>query len=218
MEKENKDLDENLEKDAASKEPEDEVEEKTKDGESEENSAESTDSDSTAENVSESEVSDKDKADKKKKRGFKKKDKKDEQIEELNDKYQRLFAEFQNFRSRSEKEKAAMFETGAKSIIEKILPIVDNFERGVAALSEEDLESPVGEGMNLIYKQLLHTLTDMGVTAIEAEGKEFDPDLHNAVMHEDNEELGENVVSQELQKGYKYRDTVIRHSMVKVAN
>lgn len=218
MEKENKDLDENLEKDAASKEPEDEVEEKTKGGESEENSAESTDSDSTAENVSESEVSDKDKADKKKKRGFKKKDKKDEQIEELNDKYQRLFAEFQNFRSRSEKEKAAMFETGAKSIIEKILPIVDNFERGVAALSEEDLESPVGEGMNLIYKQLLQTLTDMGVTAIEAEGKEFDPDLHNAVMHEDNEELGENVVSQELQKGYKYRDTVIRHSMVKVAN
>ena len=218
MEKENKDLDENLEKDAASKEPEDEVEEKTKGGESEENSAESTDSDSTAENVSESEVSDKDKADKKKKRGFKKKDKKDEQIEELNDKYQRLFAEFQNFRSRSEKEKAAMFETGAKSIIEKILPIVDNFDRGVAALSEEDLESPVGEGMNLIYKQLLQTLTDMGVTAIEAEGKEFDPDLHNAVMHEDNEELGENVVSQELQKGYKYRDTVIRHSMVKVAN
>lgn len=218
MEKENKDLDENLEKDAASKEPEDEVEEKEKGGESEENSAESTDSDSTAENVSESEVSDKDKADKKKKRGFKKKDKKDEQIEELNDKYQRLFAEFQNFRSRSEKEKAAMFETGAKSIIEKILPIVDNFERGVAALSEEDLESPVGEGMNLIYKQLLQTLTDMGVTAIEAEGKEFDPDLHNAVMHEDNEELGENVVSQELQKGYKYRDTVIRHSMVKVAN
>lgn len=218
MEKENKDLDENLEKDAASKESEDEVEEKTKGGESEENSAESTDLDSVAENVSESEVSDKDKADKKKKRGFKKKDKKDEQIEELNDKYQRLFAEFQNFRSRSEKEKAAMFETGAKSIIEKILPIVDNFERGVAALSEEDLESPVGEGMNLIYKQLLQTLTDMGVTAIEAEGKEFDPDLHNAVMHEDNEELGENVVSQELQKGYKYRDTVIRHSMVKVAN
>lgn len=218
MEKENKDLDENLEKDAASKELEDEVEEKAKGGESEENSAESTDSDSTAENVSESEVSDKDKADKKKKRGFKKKDKKDEQIEELNDKYQRLFAEFQNFRSRSEKEKAAMFETGAKSIIEKILPIVDNFERGVATLSEEDLESPVGEGMNLIYKQLLQTLTDMGVTAIEAEGKEFDPDLHNAVMHEDNEELGENVVSQELQKGYKYRDTVIRHSMVKVAN
>lgn len=122
------------------------------------------------------------------------------------------------FRAEAEKEKAAMFETGAKSIIEKILPIVDNFERGVAALSEEDLGSPVGQGMNLIYKQLLSTLDEMGVTAIEAEGKEFDSDLHNAVMHEENDELGENIVSQELQKGYKYRDTVIRHSMVKVAN
>lgn len=158
------------------------------------------------------------KPEKKKKKGFKKKDKKDEQIEELNDKYQRLFAEFQNFRSRSDKEKTAMFETGARSIIEKILPVVDNFERGVAALSEEDLESPVGQGMNLIYKQLLQTLEDIGVEAIEAKGKEFDPELHNAVMHEDNDELGENVVSEELQKGYKYRDTVVRHSMVKVAN
>lgn len=159
-----------------------------------------------------------DKEDKKKKKGFKKKDKKDEQIEELNDKYQRLFAEFQNFRNRSEKEKTAMYETGAKSIIEKILPVVDNFERGVAALSEEDLDSPVGQGMNLIYKQMLQTLEDMGVEAIEAKGNEFDPMLHNAVMHEDNDELGENIVSEELQKGYKYRDTVIRHSMVKVAN
>ena len=157
------------------------------------------------------------KPEKKKKKGFKKKDKKDEQIEELNDKYQRLFAEFQNFRNRSDKEKTAMFETGAKSIIEKILPVVDNFERGVATLSEEDLESPVGQGMNLIYKQLLQTLEDIGVEAIDAKGKEFDPELHNAVMHEDNDELGENVVSEELQKGYKYRDTVVRHSMVKVA-
>ncbi len=159
-----------------------------------------------------------DKEDKKKKKGFKKKDKKDEQIEELNDKYQRLFAEFQNFRNRSEKEKTAMYETGARSIIEKILPVVDNFERGVAVLSEEDLDSPVGQGMNLIYKQMLQTLEDMGVEAIEAKGNEFDPMLHNAVMHEDNDELGENIVSEELQKGYKYRDTVIRHSMVKVAN
>ena len=159
-----------------------------------------------------------DKEDKKKKKGFKKKDKKDEQIEELNDKYQRLFAEFQNYRNRSEKEKTAMYETGARSIIEKILPVVDNFERGVAALSEEDLDSPVGQGMNLIYKQMLQTLEDMGVEAIEAKGNEFDPMLHNAVMHEDNDELGENIVSEELQKGYKYRDTVIRHSMVKVAN
>ena len=191
MEKENKDLEENQEVD---------VEET-----------------STVEENQEVENSE-EKTEKKKKKGFKRKDKRDEQIEELNDKYQRLFAEFQNFRSRSDKEKTAMFETGAKSIIEKILPVVDNFERGVAALSEEDLESPVGQGMNLIYKQLLQTLEDIGVEAIEAKGKEFDPELHNAVMHEDNDELGENVVSEELQKGYKYRDTVVRHSMVKVAN
>ena len=191
MEKENKDLEENQEVD---------VEET-----------------STVEENQEVENSE-EKTEKKKKKGFKRKDKRDEQIEELNDKYQRLFAEFQNFRSRSDKEKTAMFETGAKSIIEKILPVVDNFERGVAALSEEDLESPVGQGMNLIYKQLLQTLEDIGVEAIEAKGKEFDPELHNAVMHEDNDELGENVVSEELQKGYKYRDAVVRHSMVKVAN
>ena len=130
---------------------------------------------------------------KKKKRKEKKKDKKDAQIEELTDRVKRQMAEFDNFRRRTEKEKSQMFETGAKSIIEKILPIVDNFERGVAALSEEDLGSPVGQGMNLIYKQLLSTLDEMGVTAIEAEGKEFDSDLHNAVMHEENDELGENI-------------------------
>lgn len=178
----------------------------------------SKDEKTSEEKVETKENPENDKEDKKKKKGFKKKDKKDEQIEELNDKYQRLFAEFQNFRNRSEKEKTAMYETGARSIIEKILPVVDNFERGVAALSEEDLDSPVGQGMNLIYKQMLQTLEDMGVEAIEAKGNEFDPMLHNAVMHEDNDELGENIVSEELQKGYKYRDTVIRHSMVKVAN
>ena len=111
-----------------------------------------------------------------------------------------------------------MFEVGAKSIIEKILPVVDNFERGIASLSEEDLGSPVGEGMSLIYKQMTAALEEMGVTVIETEGKEFDPNLHNAVMHEDNDELGENMISEEFQKGYQYRDTVIRHSMVKVAN
>ena len=153
-----------------------------------------------------------------KKKIFGKKDKKDQQIEDLEDKYQRLFAEFQNYRNRSEKEKSAMFEVGAKAIIEKILPVVDNLERGVAALSEEDLSSPVGQGMSLIYKQMTTALEEIGVTAIETEGKEFDPELHNAVMHEDNEELGENMISQEFQKGYKYRETVIRHSMVKVAN
>lgn len=208
MEKENKDLEENQEVDV---EETSTVEENQEVENSEEKTEESKETQET-EDASE------EKTEKKKKKGFKRKDKRDEQIEELNDKYQRLFAEFQNFRSRSDKEKTAMFETGAKSIIEKILPVVDNFERGVAALSEEDLGSPVGQGMNLIYKQLLSALDEMGVTAIEAEGKEFDSDLHNAVMHEENDELGENIVSQELQKGYKYRDTVIRHSMVKVAN
>lgn len=208
MEKENKDLEENLEKDMTLEETE--TENKAENKESEEKKSEDSSGQEEAVNN--------DKSDKKKKKGFKKKDKKDEQIEELNDKYQRLFAEFQNFRSRSEKEKAAMFETGARSIIEKVLPIVDNFERGVMTLSDEDKESPVGQGMTLIYKQVLSTLEDIGVEAIEAEGKEFDPNFHNAVMHEDNEELGENIISQELQKGYKYRDTVIRHSMVKVAN
>lgn len=208
MEKENKDLEENQEVDV---EETSTVEENQEVENSEEKAEESNETQET-EDASE------EKTEKKKKKGFKRKDKRDEQIEELNDKYQRLFAEFQNFRSRSDKEKTAMFETGAKSIIEKILPVVDNFERGVAALSEEDLESPVGQGMNLIYKQLLQTLEDIGVEAIEAKGKKFDPELHNAVMHEDNDELGENVVSEELQKGYKYRDAVVRHSMVKVAN
>ncbi len=152
------------------------------------------------------------------KKVFGKKDKKDQQIEELTDKHQRLMAEFQNYRNRSEKEKSAMFEVGARSIIEKLLPIVDNFERGIAALSEEEQKSPTGQGMNLIYKQLMTAFEEMGVTVIEAKGQQFDPELHNAVMHEDNDELEENVVVEEFQKGYKYRDSVIRHSMVKVAN
>lgn len=211
MANENKDLEENLENEADDIKKAEETTEKAENPmeESQEKAA------GEEEDISNDEQ---EKSAKKKKKGFKKKDKKDEQIEELNDKYQRLFAEFQNFRSRSDKEKSAMFEIGAKSIVEKILPVVDNIERGVAALSEEDLDSPVGQGMNLIYKQLLQTLEDMGVEAIEAKGKEFDPELHNAVMHEDNEELGENIVSEELQKGYKYKDTVVRHSMVKVAN
>ncbi len=206
MTTENRDLEERLEKEVDIVEDvSEEVEETTE--EEQENA-----------NAEEEKADDTDKSDKKKKKGFKKKDKRDEQIEELNDKYQRLFAEFQNFRSRSDKEKSAMFEVGARSIVEKILPVVDNIERGVAALSEEGLDSPVGQGMNLIYKQLLQTLEDMGVEAIEAKGQEFDPELHNAVMHEDNDEFGENIVSEELQKGYKYKDTVVRHSMVKVAN
>lgn len=148
----------------------------------------------------------------------KKKTKEQEQIEELTDRVKRQMAEFDNFRKRTEKEKAQMFETGAKSIIEKILPVVDNFERGLAALSEEEKAAPFAEGMDKIYKQMMTMLTEAGVTPIEAEGKEFDPNLHNAVMHIDDESLGENIVVQELQKGYMYRDSVVRHSMVQVAN
>ncbi|MDE7431666.1 MAG: nucleotide exchange factor GrpE [Lachnospiraceae bacterium] len=156
------------------------------------------------------------------KKGFfkkdKKKDKKDELIEELTDKYKRTFAEFDNFRKRSEKEKASMYEVGARDVIEKILPVVDNFERGFKAVSEDEKATPFADGMDKIYKQLLKTLEDMGVKEIEALGMEFDPNLHNAVMHVEDEELGENVVAEVLQKGYLYRDTVVRHSMVKVAN
>lgn len=147
-----------------------------------------------------------------------KKDKKDVQIEELSDKYRRTMAEFDNFRKRTEKEKAAMYEIGAKDIIEKLLPVVDNFERGLATVSEEEKSTPFADGMDKIYKQLLKMLEDTGVKEIEAEGKEFDPDLHNAVMHVDDDELGENVVAEVLQKGYMYRESVVRHSMVKVAN
>ena len=147
------------------------------------------------------------------------KDKKDILIEELNDKYMRTFAEFDNFRKRSEKEKAAMFEVGAKSIIEKILPIVDSFERGLGTLSEEEIAAnPFADGMDKVYKQMVKALEDAGVTPIEAVGKEFDPNLHNAVMHGDDDQYGENIISEEFQKGYMYRDTVVRYSMVKVEN
>lgn len=155
---------------------------------------------------------------KKKKRKEKKKDKKDAQIEELTDRVKRQMAEFDNFRKRTEKEKSQMFETGAKSIIEKILPVVDNFERGLVAIPEEEKGSAFAEGMEKIYKQLMTTLEEIGVTVIEAAGAEFDPNLHNAVMHVEDEELGENIVAEEFQKGYKYHDSVVRHSMVKVAN
>lgn len=147
-----------------------------------------------------------------------KKDKKDIQIEELTDKLKRSMAEFDNYRKRTEKEKATMYEIGAKSIIEKILPVVDNFERGLSAIPEEEQKSVFAEGIDMVYKQLLSTLEEAGVKAIESVGKEFDPNLHNAVMHVEDEEYGENIVIEEFQKGYMYRDSVVRHSMVKVAN
>ena len=147
-----------------------------------------------------------------------KKEKKDEKIEELTDKLTRQMAEFDNYRKRTEKEKSGMYEIGAKDVIEKILPVIDNFERGLAAVPEEQKEDSFVTGMEMIYKQIMTTLDGIGVKPIEAVGQEFNPDLHNAVMHVEDEELGENIVAEEFQKGYTYRDSVVRYSMVKVAN
>ena len=147
-----------------------------------------------------------------------KKDKKDEKIEELTDRVTRQMAEFDNFRKRTEKEKSQMYEVGAKDIIEKILPVVDNFERGLDAVKEEDKEDPFVQGMEKVYKHLVTTLEGIEVKPIEAVGQPFDPNFHNAVMHVEDENFGENIVAEEFQKGYTYRDSVVRHSMVKVAN
>lgn len=147
-----------------------------------------------------------------------KKDKKDEQIADLTDKLTRQMAEFDNYRKRTEKEKSAMYEIGAKDVIEKILPVVDNFERGFVTVSEEEKENPFVQGMDKVYKQLMTVLEGLGVKPIEALGQEFNPDLHHAVMHVEDEEAGENVIVEEFQKGYMYRDSVVRYSMVKVAN
>ena len=147
-----------------------------------------------------------------------KKDKKDEKIEELTDRLTRQMAEFDNFRKRTDREKSQMYEIGAKDIIEKILPVVDDFERGLHAVKEEEKENPFVQGMEMVYKKLMTTLEGVGVKPIEAVGTEFNPDYHNAVMHVEDENFGENIVAEEFQKGYMYRDSVVRHSMVKVAN
>ena len=147
--------------------------------------------------------------------GKKKKDKSEQKVEELTDRLKRTMAEFDNFRKRTEKEKSSMYIIGAKEIVEKILPVVDNFERGLAQAPEGDA---FADGMKMIYKQLITTLDELGVKPIEAVGKEFNPDFHNAVMHVEDEEVGENIVVEEFQKGYTYKDFVVRHSMVKVAN
>ena len=147
-----------------------------------------------------------------------KKDKKDEKIEELTDRLTRQMAEFDNFRKRTEKEKSQMYEIGAKDIIDKILPVVDNIERGLNGVKEEEKNDPFIQGMEMVYKQLMTTLEGVGVKPIEAVGQEFNPDFHNAVMHVEDENFGENIVAEEFQKGYMYRDSVVRHSMVKVAN
>lgn len=158
------------------------------------------------------------KAAKKKIKSDKKQDALKEKIEELEDRVKRQMAEFDNFRKRTEKEKTAMFETGAKSVIEKILPVVDNFERGLATVPEEDKNSPFAEGMEMIYKQLISELEKMEVKPIPAVGEEFDPEFHNAVMQVESEEYETGVIAQELQKGYTYRDSVVRHSMVAVVS
>lgn len=154
------------------------------------------------------------------KKGFfkKKKDKKDEQIEDLTDQVKRQMAEFDNFRKRTEKEKTQMYDMGARSIVEKILPVIDNFERGLAGVSDEDKENPFVVGMDKTYRQMLTELAAVGVTPIEAVGREFDPEFHNAVMQVESEEYEAGVVAQELQKGYMYKDSVVRHSMVAVVS
>ena len=153
------------------------------------------------------------------KKGFfkKKKDKKDEQIEALTDQVKRQMAEFENFRKRTDKEKTQMFDLGAKSVIEKILPVVDNFERGFTTVEEADKEDAFVQGMDKVYRQLMTELETIGVKPIEAVGQEFNPDFHNAVMQVASEEYESGVVAQELLKGYTYKDTVVRHSMVAVA-
>lgn len=153
-----------------------------------------------------------------KKKKQEKKDPRDEKIAELNDRVLRQQAEFINYRNRTDKEKAQMFEVGAKSAFEKILPVIDNFERGLSTLSEEELAQPFASGIDKTYRQLMKALEEAGVTPIEAVGQSFNPDLHNAVMHVEDESVGENIVVEEFQKGYMYHDSVLRHSMVKVAN
>ena len=207
---------EDLEKDAAEKQ----TEEVSEAEETETTEAEASEAGEQAEDTEESESEDGQEAPVDGKKGFfkKKKDKKDEQIEELNDKLKRQMAEFDNFRKRTEKEKTQMYDMGAKSIIEKILPVIDNFERGLAAVPEEQREDAFVVGMDKVYRQMLTELDASGVKPIEAVGQEFDPNFHNAVMQVESEEYDSGVVAQELQKGYMYKDSVVRHSMVAVVS
>ena len=208
------------------KDTEETVEETTSEAaeETTEETTEEVTEETTEESEDKVEGKDKDSAetdakDKKKEKKFGiKKDKKDQLIEELTDKYKRTFAEFDNFRKRSEKEKSAMYGMGAKDVVEKILPVMDNFERGFATVTDEQKEDPFVKGMELIYNQMVQTLEELGVKEIEAQDKEFNPDFHNAVMHVEDENVGDNIIVEVLQKGYTYKDTVVRHSMVKVAN
>ena len=182
----------------------------------EETEAEVEEASEETEKVQEEEAKEEKKAFKKKQKADKKQDVMKEKIEELEDKVRRQMAEFDNFRKRTEKEKTQMFETGAKSVIEKILPVVDNFERGLAAVPEDEKDSAFVDGMDKVYRQMLTELDAIGVKPIEAVGKEFDPEFHNAVMQVESEEYDSGIVAQELQKGYIYHDSVVRHSMVAV--
>lgn len=215
----NKDVMEELEKDKVVEETVDTEETKAAEESAEETKAEDA---ADTEDAQDAEETSEETEKKEKKDGIfgkkKKKDKKDEQIEDLNDRLRRQMAEFDNFRKRSEKEKSQMFDMGARSIIEKVLPVVDNFERGLAAVPEEQKDDAFVTGMDKVYKQMMTEFDSIGVKPIEAVGQEFNPDLHNAVMQVESEEYEPGIVAQELQKGYTYKDTVVRHSMVAVVS
>ena len=211
-----KNLDEDLEQEDTTQK-ETQTEPQTEDKEQQTDAAqENTEQEQTADAAKEDADNKDDKSDKKKSFFGKKDNKLQDRVDELEDRVKRQMAEFENFRKRTDKEKTAMFETGAKSVIEKILPVVDNFERGLAGLSEEEKKQPFAEGMAMVYKQLMTELDKLEVKPIEAVGCEFDPNLHNAVMQVESDEYESGIIAQELQKGYTYRDTVVRHSMVGV--
>jgi len=217
-----KDLENQVKKDAVNETAEETVETAAEAVESAtEEAVEATETEETTETSEEAEEGAAEASGEKK--GFfkkkEKKDKKDEKIEELNDRLMRQMAEFDNFRKRSEREKSQMFDLGAKDIVEKILPVIDNMERGLATVAPEVLETDAfAQGMEKVYKHFMTVLEQAGVKPIEAVGNEFNPDFHNAVMHVDDEEVGESIVVEEFQKGYMYKESVVRHSMVKVAN
>lgn len=211
-----KNLNEDLEQEDTTQK-ETQTEPQTEDKEQQTDAAqENTEQEQTADAAKEDADNKDDKSDKKKSLFGKKDNKLQDRVDELEDRVKRQMAEFENFRKRTDKEKTAMFETGAKSVIEKILPVVDNFERGLAGLSEEEKKQPFAEGMAMVYKQLMTELDKLEVKPIEAVGCEFDPNLHNAVMQVESDEYESGIIAQELQKGYTYRDTVVRHSMVAV--
>lgn len=211
-----KNLNEDLEQEDTTQK-ETQTEPQTEDKEQQTDAAqENTEQEQTADAAKEDADNKDDKSDKKKSFFGKKDNKLQDRVDELEDRVKRQMAEFENFRKRTDKEKTVMFETGAKSVIEKILPVVDNFERGLAGLSEEEKKQPFAEGMAMVYKQLMTELDKLEVKPIEAVGCEFDPNLHNAVMQVESDEYESGIIAQELQKGYTYRDTVVRHSMVAV--